>query len=88
MERPRQVSLLGSIFFSSSLLDVQAGEQAPLRSGPAQPAGSVIEFQDAYHRRWPRRLSRRLITLIFAGRNRIIVIRRELPRTKDAGRAR
>src|SRR5205814_4215686 len=32
-----------------------------------------------------RRLSRRLITLIFAGRNRIIVIRRELPRTKGAG---
>jgi len=28
-----------------------------------------------------RKLSRRLITLIFAGRNRIIVIRRELPRT-------
>ena len=32
-----------------------------------------------------RRRSRRLITLIFAGRNRIIVIRRELPRTRDAG---
>jgi hypothetical protein len=29
-------------------------------------------------------LLRRLITLIFAGRNRIIVIRRELPRTRDA----
>jgi len=28
---------------------------------------------------------RRLITLISAGRNRTIVIRRELPRTKDAG---
>ncbi len=28
---------------------------------------------------------RRLITLISAGRNRIIVIRRELPRTEDAG---
>ena len=27
---------------------------------------------------------RRLITLISAGRNRTIVIRRELPRTKDA----
>ena len=38
--------------------------------------------------RRPRRSSRRLITLIFAGRNRIIVIRRELPRTKGAGRAR
>jgi RNA-directed DNA polymerase len=35
-----------------------------------------------------RRLSRRLITLIFAGRNRIIVIRRELPRTKGAGSVR
>jgi hypothetical protein len=32
-----------------------------------------------------KRRSRRLITLIFAGRNRIIVIRRELPRTKGAG---
>ena len=31
--------------------------------------------------------SRRLITLIFAGRNRIIVIRRELSRTRGAGRA-
>src|ERR1041385_1778831 len=28
---------------------------------------------------------RRLITLIFAGRNRTVMIRRELPRTKDAG---
>src|SRR6476659_1247225 len=28
---------------------------------------------------------RRLITLISAGRNRIVVIRRELPRTEDAG---
>jgi hypothetical protein len=35
--------------------------------------------------RRPRRSSRRLITLIFAGRNRTIVIRRELPRTKSAG---
>src|ERR1700730_4632897 len=32
--------------------------------------------------------SRRLITLIFAGRHRIVMIRRELPRTKSAGRAR
>src|ERR1039458_4521674 len=31
---------------------------------------------------------RRLITLIFAGRNRIIVIRRELPRTIGAGSVR
>src|SRR5215471_15263632 len=31
------------------------------------------------------RQMRRLITLISAGRNRTIVIRRELPRTKDAG---
>jgi hypothetical protein len=30
---------------------------------------------------------RRLITLIFAGRNRIIVIRRELPRTRSASLA-
>ena len=28
---------------------------------------------------------RRLITLIFAGRNRTVMIRRELPRTRDAG---
>src|SRR5689334_7077314 len=28
---------------------------------------------------------RRLITLISAGRNRIVMIRRELPRTRDAG---
>jgi hypothetical protein len=40
------------------------------------------------HRRRSRRLSRRLITLIFADRNRIIVIRRELPRTNSAGSAR
>src|ERR1700687_4236552 len=32
--------------------------------------------------------SRRLITLIFAGRSRIIVIRRELPRTRRAGSVR
>ena len=30
-------------------------------------------------------LARRLITLIFAGRNRMDMIRRELPRTKSAG---
>jgi len=29
--------------------------------------------------------TRRLITLIFAGRNRMVMIRRELPRTKSAG---
>jgi hypothetical protein len=33
-------------------------------------------------------VSRRLIILIFAGRNRIIVICRELPRTIDAGSVR
>ena len=44
-------------------------------------------FDDKPSRWWSKRLSRRLITLIFAGRNRIIVIRRELPRTKRAGRA-
>jgi len=33
-------------------------------------------------REWrPRRSTRRLITLIFAGRNRMLMIRRELPRT-------
>lgn len=30
-------------------------------------------------------LARRLITLIFAGRNRMVMIRRELPRTENAG---
>jgi hypothetical protein len=30
-------------------------------------------------------LARRLITLIFAGRNRMDMIRRELPRTRRAG---
>jgi hypothetical protein len=30
-------------------------------------------------------LARRLITLIYAGRNRMDMIRRELPRTSDAG---
>jgi len=38
-------------------------------------------------RQQSRRLSRRLITLMFAGRNRMVVIRRELPRTSGAGRA-
>ncbi len=33
------------------------------------------------------RLMRRLITLIYAGRDRMVVIRRELPRTKRAGPA-
>src|SRR5690349_4994487 len=32
-----------------------------------------------------QRHARRLITLIFAGRNRIVMIRRELPRTRRAG---
>src|ERR1700741_1575498 len=40
-------------------------------------------------REWrPRQSTRRLITLIFAGRNRMLMIRRELPRTKSAGWAR
>src|ERR1700722_15299687 len=33
-------------------------------------------------------LNRRLITLIYAGRNRRVMIRRELPRTRSAGWAR
>src|SRR6267154_204161 len=36
----------------------------------------------------PRRSTRRLITLIFAGRNRMLMIRRELPRTRSADWAR
>jgi hypothetical protein len=32
-----------------------------------------------------QKLARRLITLIFAGRNRMDMIRRELPRTESAG---
>src|SRR5580704_13020319 len=40
-------------------------------------------------REWrPRRSARRLITLIFAGRNRMLMIRRELHRTKNADWAR
>ena len=34
------------------------------------------------------KLSRRLITLIYAGRNRRVMIRRELPRTESADWAR
>src|SRR5882762_552066 len=37
------------------------------------------------HRWRSRRSARRLINLIFAGRNRMLIIRRELPRTKKAG---
>src|SRR6266478_2622023 len=52
--------------------------------------GATVFFFLLFPRRrqrksWSRWFSRRLITLIFAGRNRIIVIRRELPRTSSAG---
>jgi hypothetical protein len=40
-----------------------------------------FSFPGRQHKSRSRRLLRRLITLLFAGRNRIIVIRRELPRT-------
>ena len=35
----------------------------------------------------PKQSRRRLISLIFAGRNRMVMIRRELPRTKSASPA-
>ena len=83
-----------SVLCCSSRDDVQAGEQAPLNSG-ARAAGRVLtpsvgvpQFENTRHRWWPKELSRRLITLIFAGRYRIIVIRRELPRTISAGSVR
>jgi hypothetical protein len=49
-----------------------------------------LEFRDVAPRcfslaRGKQREWRRLITLIFAGRNRMLMIRRELPRTKNAG---
>src|ERR1700730_862338 len=56
--------------------------------------GSLILHQcvpptRAKQRRWrSRRSSRRLITLVFAGRNRMLVIRRELPRTENEDGAR
>src|SRR3989442_14451965 len=55
--------------------------------------GATVFFFLLFPRRrqrksWSRWFSRRLITLIFAGRDRIIVIRRELPRTNDADSAR
>ena len=64
-------------------------ERAPHIKG-ARGAGRVcrpVVPVEAPHRWWSTSQSRRLITLIFAGRNRIIVIRRELPRTNGAGRA-
>src|SRR5215470_18071664 len=46
-------------------------------------------FLQGRQRGWQsRRSTRRLITLIFAGRNRMLMIRRELPRTRNADWAR
>jgi hypothetical protein len=62
------------------------------------PTESYVEGSILHHcfppttgkqRRWQSRMSsRRLITLVFAGRNRMLVIRRELPRTDNADWAR
>ena len=51
------------------------------RSGPGKSIVDV-EPQSRKQAMWQKR---RLITLISAGRNRIVMIRRELPRTSDAG---
>src|SRR5260370_4869367 len=52
-------------------------------------SGSVIIYSlpplSKQHRWRSRRSSRRLITLVFAGRNRMHIIRRELPLTEFAG---
>src|SRR5262249_29160664 len=44
-----------------------------------------IKGSEPQSRKQEMREKRRLITLISAGRNRIVMIRRELPRTEDAG---
>src|SRR5712692_6836325 len=88
---------LSSLLVLFDLFIVSAPHCPDRRVGPPQEraggAGRVVSVrfstcQRTQHRRWPRRLSRRLITLIFAGRHRIIVIRREMTRTKREGRAR
>ena len=75
--------------------------QAPVGGGPSDPRPSDME-RPVNPFRYLRvtsksghvmsvaieRLLRRLITLIYAGRDRMVVIRRELPRTKRAGPAR
>jgi len=63
-------------------------------SDPVHPCGSVGLFlslwllflEDRASSSWGR-FARRLISLIFAGRNRIILIRRELPLTSIANPA-
>jgi len=41
----------------------------------------LMRIRGKQHRWRSRRSARRLINLIFAGRNRMLIIRRELPRT-------
>ena len=56
---------------------------------PCQPlhgCGVIFVFQGQGQRQ-PRQLERRLISLIFAGWNRMVMIRRELPLTRVASPA-
>jgi hypothetical protein len=61
------------------------------RTPPEDGAGGVglglalTRRRGKQHRWRSRRSARRLINLIFAGRNRMLIIRRELPRTRIAG---
>jgi hypothetical protein len=47
----------------------------------------VLAFSRGQGEQQPERVERRLISLIFAGRNRIIMIRRQLPLTVNASPA-
>jgi hypothetical protein len=57
----------------------------PVKSAmPSLGFAVVVEVVRGQGAQRSGQLVRRLISLIFAGRNRIIVIRRELPRTRSA----
>src|SRR5215467_5068333 len=67
---------------SSSWSSDMAERSKPKLRGAALRCFSLARGKQ---REWrPRQSTRRLITLIFAGRNRMLMIRRELPRTKSA----
>ena len=53
---------------------------------PLQICGVIVVFEDGASSSQGR-IERRLISLIFAGRNRIIMIRRALPLTSGEGPA-
>jgi hypothetical protein len=55
------------------------------RSGNTFPLVSLERWFWTAGPRTAQEHTRRLITLIFAGRNRMVMIRRELPRTRCAG---